>query len=69
MKTVRYVGWPRDQIRTLNGDDWSPTQYGIMYKLSDKTRILIPWTNVIDITETTADALTVPKRKLIKPKG
>jgi hypothetical protein len=73
IKTVRYVTWPRDQVRTIEADkEWAPTQFGIMYHITKQSKILIPWANVIEITEYTPPepvALVKPKpRKLILPK-
>jgi hypothetical protein len=69
--TVRYVGWPLEQLREiLPGAEWKPTQYGISYQVTKTTRILIPWSRVIDIQERQRPVSTLMKpktKKLIVP--
>lgn len=52
MVTVRYIGWPREELRTAQGDNKSITMhpYGVHWKITEHTIVMIPWTNVIDVT-------------------
>lgn len=49
---LRYVGWPRDEVREvwLEQGKWQMDQYGITFPVTDRTDVLIPWHNVIEIT-------------------
>lgn len=52
---VRYVSWPRDQLRKFEYPETvtqlEETGRGIVWRSSTgKTEVLIPWHNIIDIT-------------------
>jgi hypothetical protein len=48
---MRYVAWPRDQLRTivLHEGKWQRDQLGVTISVTDRTDIIVPWHNIVDI--------------------
>lgn len=49
--TLRYLAWPRDRVRTykLEEGKWQRDQLGVTIQVTDRSDVLVPWHNIIDI--------------------
>jgi len=52
--TIRYITWPKDEIRTYTGEHTVRSTV-VVFHTTKKTDVIIPISNVIDVTITDMD--------------